>query len=598
MLPRPGRLRLKRRDASSLSFNAPTSQFLASVAAADNPLPTIEIADTDMLDVLPRAVNGDFLSTRSKLRGNLTPRTPVPELPEVVSTNQFPDWSRDTPSPAPELFERPTSSRSTTSDFSEDSYYSVGHLSRPSESTCTSPDAELPDPFSSPSSSRSKAKRPRESVNMSSTISGLMSDKITLNHSMRSKFRPDVGWTKAQTTHLWSTYMQYLQDPTLTPFRFGATCVPPDGVVHRVARQAKRSWKGPQSPTVQSTFSPSRGGSNTPTQQAIAYSSWPHSKAATRNHLKELCKLRSTTAVHCHRHRQSRSTTPFTKLSKYDADAGPFATNDIALSLTTSVSETMQPNGPLAQLALEPSPPPTADLFGSKLQPAFEQEQDDLPYRSLADPWAQSYGPSSSRLLAVASGHKSPPLRSPITFSHSRSLSNTQKRSAHFDLEAEMDASRYTRRPSILNDQLFGPQAERRKVRARGFSLGDELLRARGTEPPWNPLAELSRDELDSGFSTVSSSSTMSRAALSERFGPPPRLRSPFESSTNSNTFPRVHFQEKTTAARRAPYATHRPRRSIESYDFGPSLRSRLSQVDTGLQEIREREEQGRQDQA
>jgi len=306
--------------------------------------------------------------------------------------------------------------------------------------------------------------------------------------------------------------------------------------------------------------------------------------------------LRSTTAVHCHRHRQSRSTTPFSKLSKYDADAGPFATNEIALSLTTSVSESMQPDGPLARLALDPSPPPNENVSKSTLQPAFGNEPEPLPYRSVAEPWAQTYGPSSSKHLSVASGQKSLPLRSPITFSHSRSLSNTHKRAAQYDLEAESSPNDYVRRPSILNDQLFGPHMERRRVRSRGFSLGDELLRARGNEHVWNPLSELSRDGLDSGMSTISSSSSMSHAALSERFGPPPRLRSPFESGTNNNTFPRVHFQDKNNTARKAPYATHRPRRSIESFDFGPSLRSRLSQLDTGLKEIREREEHMKND--
>jgi hypothetical protein len=72
----------------------------------------------------------------------------------------------------------------------------------------------------------------------------------------------------------------------------------------------------------------------------------------------------------------------------------------------------------------------------------------------------------------------------------------------------------------------------------------------------------------------------------------PPRLGSPFTESGPS-TFPRRLFQDPTATVRRSAFATmHQTRRSIESFDFGegPSLQSRLEQLDMKLKQIRERD--------
>jgi hypothetical protein len=60
-----------------------------------------------------------------------------------------------------------------------------------------------------------------------------------------------------------------------------------------------------------------------------------------------------------------------------------------------------------------------------------------------------------------------------------------------------------------------------------------------------------------------------------------------------SQTFPRRIIQDGTTTIRRNAFATmHQTRHSIESFDFGegPSLQSRLEQLDMKLKEIKERE--------
>jgi hypothetical protein len=95
---------------------------------------------------------------------------------------------------------------------------------------------------------------------------------------------------------------------------------------------------------------------------------------------------------------------------------------------------------------------------------------------------------------------------------------------------------------------------------------------------------------------TPTPTSLQAPVSLVEKFGPPPRLRSPFEPGPSNNTFPRRHFQENNVTVRRAPYATfHQSRRSIESFDFGPSLKTRLAHADSKLKEIHEREEAQRQ---
>merc|ERR1712093_180198 len=165
------------------------------------------------------------------------PKTPMPTL-SIDLPVQRPDWTMGSPSPAEDYFTRPGSSLSDASDFSDDSFYSGSRISRPSDDgSCTSPESDIADPFQFPVLSKGKGK------------AFLLEADVfqPLNSKLRSKTRKDAPWTKAQSTHLWSTYIMYLQDPTVTPFRIGASSVPPEGVCYRVAREAKR--EGPESIT-------------------------------------------------------------------------------------------------------------------------------------------------------------------------------------------------------------------------------------------------------------------------------------------------------------------------------------------------------------
>ncbi|TVY57251.1 hypothetical protein LSUE1_G010216 [Lachnellula suecica] len=621
--PRPSRLKVKRRNVSSLQ--APTDQFLASVAAADVPLPTIELPvniseDLDMPDREEDTLmdsSGLLAPQNYSSRFASPPKTPMPSLSIDAASSQRPDWSLGASSPD-DYFTRPTSSLSTSSDFSDDSFYSGSRLSRPSDDgSCTSPESDAGDPFQFPSISKGKGK---------SIVHEAAAPFITLNGKLYSKHRKDAPWTKAMNEHLWSTYLIYLQDPTVTPFRIGAGAVPPEGVCYRVAREARRSWKGPKAvaPAVRRSARLSsvpraseKSGSNTPTENPKVYAQWPHSSSATRNHLRELCKNKDTTPVQRHLHLQSRSPTPFTKPFERNRLRTPepcltsFNTKDIALSLTASTAESMQPDGPLARLASDsssgtalPDPKFVLEDYKKKFDEDYKPvgfgrtrgstigREDGNRGRRLGSPFfARTYGPSSSKILAT---RPSPPraesditvprLRSPFGFDKAQSLTGTAKRRAQHDLEDELSPNGAVLRPSILDEQLFGtPLGRQRRVRSRGFSLGDEVFRPRahGLFPP-------ARIE-----EPVSQPKPAPKLLPSATFNPVPRLGSPFSESGPSQTFPRRLFQDGTTTIRRNAFATmHHTRHSIESFDFGdgPSRPSRLEQLDMKLKEIQERE--------
>jgi len=622
--PRP-RLKVRRRNVSNLQ--APTDHFLASVAAADVPIPTIELPqivaqstseDSDMPDREDLSNASGFLAPQTQdYKFFSPPKTPIPTFPSEEGASQRPDWSMGTPSPAEDYFQRPSSSLSNASDLSDDSFYSGSRFSRPSDDgSCTSPESDIADPFQFPvSKGKGKAILLDEPVQLT-----------TLNGKLRSKKRKNAPWTKAQSAHLWSTYLIYLQDPTVTPFRIGASCIPPEGVCYRVARETKRSWKGQKvAPvlrrssrlsSVVSSRASEKSGSLTPTgENPKVYAAWPHSSAATRNHLREMCRNKDNTPVSRHRHMQSRSPTPFTK-STIRAKHTPeprsmFSTMDIAMSLTTSTAESMQPDGPLAKLAADAAdtPPITSSfLLLEDFKPlSFCQSRginlEENRGRRLGSPFiARTYGPSSSTTLnpfdrpsppQTQSGTTGPRLRSPLRFNQPRSLNGTQKRRAQHDLEEELSPNGAIVRPSILNE-LFSAPSTQRRVRSRGFSLGDEALRHRDPRispsqfevPP--PRMKIPSPEQPQLSQPAKPAPKLLPSATFE----PPRLGSPF-SESGPSTFPRRLFQDPTATVRRSAFATmHQTRRSIESFDFGegPSLQSRLEQLDMKLKQIRERD--------
>jgi len=626
------RLRVRRRNASS-TFNAPTEQFLASIAAADVPIPTIEEPraasveeDCEMLD-LP-IIQTRFL-TPQPFRAGSPPKTPMPQVPiDDVYPQHRPDWAAGGSPLAGDYFLGAMSSFSTPgSEFSDDSFYSGSRASRPSDDgSCTSPESEVDDPFQFPNPTEKKGK--------GTALFGdcLGHDTPKPNSKLHRKTRRDAPWTDAQNSHLWATYLLYLSDPTVTPFRIGHSSVPPQGIVRRVAREAKRSWKGPKLPTPISRstrLDPSRApsdksGSLTPTAEfARTYGQWPHSSNLTRTRLRELCRSKDmeSNPVQVHRHFQSRSPTPFSKAFRKQEAPKTFSfnTSDIALSLTTSTAESMQPDGPLAKLAAVDLDSPTlafppVDNFKPLVFGESLQTLDMTTAPKLGSPFlARTYGPSSSnttnirpaspRTRSDTGADRAPRLGSPVRFDQPRSLNGTMKRRAQHSLDEELGPNGAVVRPSILDDQLIcNPfNDHRRRVRSRGFTMGDEglLHRVPGLFNFHNQVPTV--PALTSVLQNAAPTSTLAPPPqlLPAPIFPPPRLGSPFsESGSGSrNTFPRRLFQESSATIRRSAFKTmHQTRRSIESFDFGegPSLQSRLSHLDQRLKEIKGRESSSR----
>ncbi|ROT39748.1 hypothetical protein SODALDRAFT_358166 [Sodiomyces alkalinus F11] len=615
--PRRPRFKLKRRVASS-QLNAPTQQFLASVAAADVPIPSIE-----ELQVLP---NESMAAAASPIIHNLDdansflspairpeeilslPKTPVPEtlVPDSVpnlAPKGYPDWTLESLSTSDDdssecESSRPSTARSTQTCASIFSSYSV--LS--DDLKC--PDTDLT-PF--PALPSTSTEPPKENIDSSKA-------------QPRRKRRKAV-WTRPMSEHLWSTYLLYLQDPRVTPVVTGRSCIPPQGVCLRVAREAKRSWRGPKPQVAKrGTVDDHKSGGSTPkaADQSGTFLQWPHTCAATRAHLRELCKLRAPGGKQYITRSPApfgRAASRFRKRRSTPAPAAPpglpgadFSARDMAVSLTMSTSDSMQPYGPLAQITSstpEPIEAPSHPVQNRRL-PALDMSS--AGRQRLASPFmAQSYGPSSTGASDAA--WEVTPHRQHQTHGHDRSLqspprllrsrSNTQKRRSR---QSSVEPRR-TKRPSLGSDLWTQPmnitpatkrveQADQssswhnRTFNSAHNTQGDELLL------PRTNLAELfatplSRTESRSAAGPLAASFALPKEA-------PPRLGSPFSSSKCSLSFPNRSTRAETlchvdTAATSRSFATiQRPGEGVPATPTR-SLTGRLAYIDERLRELKDR---------
>ncbi|KAI1503236.1 hypothetical protein F5X99DRAFT_120536 [Biscogniauxia marginata] len=586
--PRP-RLRLKRRHVSQL--HAPTQHFLASVAAADVPIPSVErpdveTANQEMIGPLPelRAQDFDGLGIYQHMRARTfsAPKTPSFELAPSPAPARYPDWTLDSVWSSSDLESSPEyeSSRPSTAFSTQTSSSLFSHYSQASDdASCISPDLET-------------AEFPKPDLSNASHMGS------------KDKLRK-APWTKAMSSHLWATYMLYLSDPRVTPIRLGKSCIPPSGVCLRVARQAQRSWKGSKGHTA----TDSKSGSTTPTAESSKpYIQWPHTCAATRAHLRELCRLKATKKAGRY---ISQSPTPFNKAAQRRWNRRPtparspsvFSGQDMAMSLTLSTSDTMQPQGPLAQItSSQPEPEPEFEPF-----PELPAEPDSMMetaaeplYPSgqprLGSPFlAKSYGPNSS---SSATGINTPrksnslgsrkPLKSPARLTRSRS--GTQKRRSVKSLED------FPRKQPSLTAAFWREitrnteTSQRRKTYSTDHNFGDNTFTSPGgsSDPP---------NQEAGSFVVSTTSPPLSPFAL------PPRLGSPFAGSSSSRSFPHrlsspVNFD--LTALRR-PFATVQEPAHIVSLapsSSRSSLASRLAYLDQRLKEFRHRSSDRRRSQS
>ena len=452
------------------------------------------------------------------------PRTPISQQQHLREDA----WNRPTNRDLGESISRPMSSCSLQSDSSEESNGSL--LSFPAgDGSCTSPESDAADPFRFPSITKGQAKEWSTLIRNSDRIQDGLSTKQLHSH-----------WTPEMDNHLWSTYLIYLQDPTVTPFKTLPGTAPPLGVCHRVAREARRSWRSggkPASRKASDLLSPlqganeaaksgtpiragspdtiraTRSGSNTPTPTAPSSPSiraWPKSGSSTRRRLRFLCRSKPTIAPHYQRLMKSRSPSPFSsprhqtrgqsRLSEVSSplsQSTSFNTRDVQLSLTTSTAASMQPNGPLARLASrqQPDSQSSNEWFNEPPVPwastpdipsdiGVDAQEGSISTPSLGSPFGyhtwgpsrsrQRVRPSTARIQSSDASAMGPSLRSPVRLHDTFPYPGVQKRRARHQLEDELSPGGSSVQQELL-DNLFGaaPEGRHRRVRSRGFSLGD-----------------------------------------------------------------------------------------------------------------------------
>lgn len=578
--PSPPRQRLKVRRRVTSSLQAPTKQFLASVEAADIPLPTIEYpkptGNLDKLDEIDENSTESFI-----LRGRLsTPKTPA-YLSSFKKIPLRPDWYRD--DIQEDCFIRPCSSHSISSDVSNESSYSNGQSGRVSEDgSCTSPDSEYSDPFHYSSLKASEEDYNQQKIQQRKSEEPTA---IKLNSNIRKKTYNSAPWSKAQITHLWATYLLYLQDPTVTPFRIGASRVPPEGVCHRVAREARRSWKGPKAAysrtsLIQSNSDNESEGKNLIEKNSKIYVQWPHSSSATRNKLRSICRHRDPSALYrFHHYLQSRSPTPFSKSSPCQASQN-FAPDthesclniqDISISLSLSTSESMRSDGVLASLAQDDTRNNNqpSNLFMPYHHSEVRSNFHGTGYR-LGSPFSRTYGPSTSRMNERMTLPFSRNLGSPLQFGKVRSLNGIQRRRAQLLLRDEYIPKSLIVQYKKNNEQHFDNQNDSPHAQTRGFSFGEETSTTQALHSALDLLPPPSFNH------------TWPHRLRNDRSGKfhSCRLRSPFAESSTSEKSPCPDtMKSKSTCNNSLAVPLHQLNRSTESYNFGEELKNQQSEL-------------------
>lgn len=385
-----------------------------------SPLPTIEMTEAgqDMDNIFgPELAPGYLAPAPGHVRLVSPPCTPASQLTTYsTDSTQSNEWSaindvRGNP------IERPRSVCSNFSDSSADSFgssngsYSLG-------GSCTSPESDAADPFCF------------YQVKSGPPTFPSLSSSADLPTAKRAKTSRHPKWTPEMDNHLWITYMFYMQDPRVTPFKTLPGTSPPLGVCHRVAREARRTWKGQRGVdrlipriSVQRAGSPdAMEGGTTPTptdpRSSAGLSRWPRSEAATRRHLRELCKRKPSLSAHYMRLLRTRSPSPFESSSPHShanatpersttvsADVSAFSSRDMNVSLVAATAPSMQTDGPLSSLSMQ-APAVTPAQPAHRLTPATTVERPafahQAPSSSVQRPteWFARIGRSQARTQA------------------------------------------------------------------------------------------------------------------------------------------------------------------------------------------------------
>ncbi|KAF2822814.1 hypothetical protein CC86DRAFT_72605 [Ophiobolus disseminans] len=538
-------------------------------AMDQRPIPTIEAPElhseiSSDLPALAPIQDDAYLSPGfSYSRMMSPPKTPVAQMRTVLSYDGPQDWDDLDLSSQSETSSRPTSSAGF-SDSSISSYGSIeSFMSR--GGSCTSPEEEMTDPFLAFSPDVKYGQ-------LNSPLPAFQPARPAKRLKMRATFTEDMDY------HLWMTYMKYLQDPTVTPFKALPGTVPPNGVCHRVARMARKTWKGPR-PTrlgvrsamqygsrsgTPDTIRPLKSGSSTPVARGSkSFLRYPAEKQC-RKRLRDLAKQKPTLAAHYQRllrrspsplqssppkESSASSTQPRPLSSPFSQDSS-FATRDMNVSLAASTAASMQTGNPLSQLA-NATPRPAARTWSSRTS-AHQKSQSlhiglgiglgsnvlGSSFRTMSGITDMSRNqPNAQTWHAHSSSAQPPRLGSPFQLHTPRPISRVFKRRA---LNSSFDERAARNRGDSFVNELFGAPAEysHRRVRSRGFSTGDTVDGVRRLPLTTSPPSE-ANPFMNKG-SAMPSPTQHSPAVLAEAQGQATiRLGSPF-GCRPSNTFPRA----------------------------------------------------------
>lgn len=561
------------------------------------PIPTIETSElfTDISSELPSfppIQNDAFLSPGISYTRMLSPpKTPIAQMRTVDHYEGPQDWSDVERATHSANSSRPTSS-SGFSDSSVSSCDSIGSfMSR--GGSCTSPEEEMTDPFMFCSP-------PIKSQYFPSPLSADQQPRPAKKLKLRATF------TEGMDYHLWMTYMKYLQDPTVTPFKALPSTTPPNGVCHRVARMARKTWKGSRPSRAGAlraggqyasrtgtpdTIKPLRSGTNTPVARpSKSLLRFPTEKQC-RKRLRDLAKQQPTLSAHYQRllhrspspfqsspPRESSSSSQLHPLSSPFSQAAPtFSTRDMNLSLATSTAASMQLGNPLSQLAKNVTPRPVGRTWSSVRASAHQKSQSlhiglglglgnvlGSPFRAPSAVSDMNTNQNNARTWHAPSSSSQPPrLGSPFQLHTPRPMSKVFKRRA---LHNSFEDRARNRGDSFVNE-LFGAPAEssHRRVRSRGFSLGDMVEGARrlplANDPSgFNPFANPC-SAMPSPAQTSPAVPAKVQGQATVRLGSPfgARPRNTFPRASISHSFePPVSFEQRFAAMPSDPAYLHR----------------------------------------
>lgn len=571
--PRPQPFKVKRKR--------PSAPFQEPIMLDMSVIPTIEMSEVETQISSPtmQPTSAHLLSpmphASSLGRAITPPKTPTPRLCTPFSQLEDPADEWDLITNTKPTFQR---ANSVCSSFSDSSVSSCGSsaFSMP-PGGYDSPLSETTDPFMDDQQDKSVA-----------PVSSLDQDTPQMK---RAKTRRHGQWTPQMDDHLWLTFMAYLSDPTLTPFKMLPGSTPPMGVCDQVATKARRTWRSrklnaPASGSVDAMLGCDAGrhreGSPDtirPSPLHLTQPKWPKA-AATRRRLRELCAKRPSISAHYARMLRTRSPSPFETSSDGPPRVQPVAMSssfyDMHKSLLTSTAPSMQPGSVLAQLASDGPPPAPRQVR----QPRPEGWFDRIPRSKAHQKSASLQSELRIHVQHMDRRAAGAPLASPFdgelgdershllhsmatTKSLGRTEFNGRSLDSPFDFKVGAPTDRRSRKRRFRSDEekprrgaledVFGPPVEQQQqqqqqrplLRNRGFSVGTAVAADHMSSlftPPATGVDHEMADALASGPDVPMGS----RSAPRRMIEPVPRLLSPFVEtpppSRQHHTFPRINL--------------------------------------------------------